>query len=166
MNFHKRWFTNGTYSFKGQRMQEGVLRLLHLHYMMHIAFCAFDTVDHTSLLSILEPRFSVTGQSLAWFRSYLTDRAQVFTTLSSPTSPILLTSGIPQGSGLGPTRFISYAESTTPIFFHAHRPISSVCRRFSILWSLFSISSSVSANPSLILCRWPRKLVRFSSTAA
>ena len=39
---------------------------------------AFDTVDHTSLLSVIESRFSVTGQSLAWFRSYLTDRAQVF----------------------------------------------------------------------------------------
>jgi len=26
-----------------------------------------STVDHTSLLSILESRFSVTGQSLAWF---------------------------------------------------------------------------------------------------
>ena len=94
---------------------------------------AFDTVDYTSLLSILESRFSVTGQSLAWFRSYLTDRAQVFTTRFSQTFPIPLTSGIPQGSGLGPTRFISYAESTTPIFFHAHRPISSVCRRYSIL---------------------------------
>jgi len=42
---------------------------------------------------------------------------------------------------------------------------ASVCRRYSILWPLFCISSSVSANPSLILCRWPRKLVRFSSTA-
>jgi len=42
---------------------------------------AFDTVDHASqsLLSIFESRFSVRGQSLAWFRSYLTDRAQVFT---------------------------------------------------------------------------------------
>ena len=90
----------------------------------------FDTVDHTSLLSILESRFSVTGQSLAWFRSYLTDRAQVFTTRSSQTFPIPLTSGIPQGSGLGPTMFISYTENTTPIFFHVHRPISSVCRRY------------------------------------
>jgi len=87
---------------------------------------AFDTVDHTSLLSILESRLSVTGQSLAWFRSYLTDRAQVFITRSSPTSPIPLTSGIPQGYGLGPTMFISYTENTSPIF-HAHCPISSVC---------------------------------------
>jgi len=44
---------------------------------------AFDTVDHASLLSILESRFAVTGQSLAWFHSYLTDRAQMFTTQSS-----------------------------------------------------------------------------------
>jgi len=36
---------------------------------------AFNTVDHASLLSILEPRFSVTAQSLAWFCLYLTDRA-------------------------------------------------------------------------------------------
>jgi len=38
----------------------------------------FDTVDHSTLLSVLHIRFSVTGQSLAWFHSYLTDRAQVF----------------------------------------------------------------------------------------
>jgi len=65
---------------------------------------AFDTVDHTSLLSILESRFLVTEQSLAWLRS------------STPTSPIPLTSGIPQGSGLGPTMFISHTENTTHIF--------------------------------------------------
>jgi len=40
---------------------------------------AFDTVDHTLLLSILENRFSVTGTNLEWFRSYLTDRAPIFT---------------------------------------------------------------------------------------
>jgi len=36
---------------------------------------AFDTVDHHTLqLSILQHRFSVTWQSLAWFNSYLTNR--------------------------------------------------------------------------------------------
>jgi len=34
---------------------------------------ALDTVDNTSLLSVLESRFLVTGQSLAWLRSYLTE---------------------------------------------------------------------------------------------
>jgi len=68
------------------------------------------------MLSILQSRFSVTEQSLAWFRSYLTDRTQVFTTQSSQTPPMPLASGIPLGSGLGPTLFISYTEGTTPIF--------------------------------------------------
>ena len=49
-----------------------------------------------ALLSFLQTRFSITGQSLAWFRSYLTDRSQVFTIQSSQTPPIPLTSGVPR----------------------------------------------------------------------
>ena len=41
---------------------------------------AFDSVDHSTLLSILRSRFSVTEQPLEWFCSYLTGRTQVFTT--------------------------------------------------------------------------------------
>jgi len=67
-----------------------------------------------TLLSILQSRFSVTEQSLAWFRSYLTDRTQLFTTQTSQTHPMPLTSGILQGSVLGPTFFISYTEGTYP----------------------------------------------------
>ena len=78
---------------------------------------AFDTVDHTLLLSILENRFSVTGLSLEWFRSYLTDRTQIFTAGSTSTSPLPLIYGVPQGSGLGPVKFIAYTESTTDTFF-------------------------------------------------
>jgi len=78
--------------------------------------CAFDTVDHVTLLSILSQRFSVTDQALAWFQSYLTDRCQVFTTDSTQSALIALSSGIPQGFGLGPTQFIAYTEHTTNIF--------------------------------------------------
>ena len=45
---------------------------------------AFDTVDHPTLLSILQSRFSVTWQPLDWFRSYLTGRTQV-----SPLIPVI-----------------------------------------------------------------------------
>jgi len=39
---------------------------------------AFDTVDHTTLLNVLERRVLVEGSALAWFQSYLHDRSQVF----------------------------------------------------------------------------------------
>ena len=82
---------------------------------------AFDTVDHTLLLSILENRFSVTGSSLEWFRSYLTDRTQVFTAgLTSTPPPLPLAFGVPQCSGLGPVELIAYTETTTDIFSKHH----------------------------------------------
>jgi len=77
---------------------------------------AFDSVDHSTLLSILQTRFSVTEQPLEWFHSYLTGRTQVFTTHSGQTHPIPLTSGVPQGLILGPAQFISYTECTVNIF--------------------------------------------------
>ena len=37
---------------------------------------AFDTIDHTILLSRLDDWFGVTGKALDWFKSYFTDRCQ------------------------------------------------------------------------------------------
>jgi len=39
---------------------------------------AFDTVDHPTLLAVLQRRFGVQGPALQWFTSYLSDRTQVF----------------------------------------------------------------------------------------
>ena len=37
---------------------------------------AFDTVDNLVLFDMLQSRFSVTGPALAWFNSYLAERAR------------------------------------------------------------------------------------------
>ena len=83
--------------------------------LIDISF-AFDTVDHATLLSVLRSRFSITGQALSWFQSHLTDHTLIFTLTSNHSLLIPLVAGMPQGSGIGPTQFISYTENTTDIF--------------------------------------------------
>ena len=68
---------------------------------------AFDTVNHNILIQKLE-HYGLQDTSLNWFISYLKDRSQyVFcNNISSKTKNI--TSGVPQGSVLGPLLFILY----------------------------------------------------------
>ena len=60
---------------------------------------AFDTMDHVILLQKLE-FYGVRSQTLAWFKSILGEKRKVNGEVSDFC---LLTSGIPQGSILGPS---------------------------------------------------------------
>jgi len=71
---------------------------------------AFDTVDHQILLSVLSDRFAVANNALAWFTSYLTDRTQQFMYAGSCTSSFTVDCSVPQGSVLGPLKFVAYTE--------------------------------------------------------
>ena len=71
---------------------------------------AFDTIDHNILLSRLETRFVVTGATLSWLRSYLTERTQAIAIgdpllEGSRSAFVSLNLGILQGSVLGPILF-------------------------------------------------------------
>ena len=56
---------------------------------------AFDTVNHSFLLSRLENSFGITGTVLQWFHSYLSGRSQFVEINNTKSSVRELTVGVP-----------------------------------------------------------------------
>lgn len=80
---------------------------------------AFDTVDHTILLSRLRDRFGVNGTALAWFESYLTSRKQFVQVSGCRSIQRSLERGVRQGSILGPLVYLLYTSPIADIIkFH------------------------------------------------
>ena len=69
---------------------------------------AFDTVDHDILLGRLQTLFGICGTALSWFSSFLRDRTRTVVINSQRSETSLVTSGVPQGSVLGPILFLLY----------------------------------------------------------
>ena len=66
---------------------------------------AFDSVPHDRVITSLSTA-DVTGKLLQWFRSYLENRLQFVAIQGGTSSPAAVSSGVPQGSILGPLLFI------------------------------------------------------------
>ena len=66
---------------------------------------AFDSVPHDRVITSLSTA-GVTGKLLQWFRSYLENRQQFVAIQGGTSSPAAVSSGVPQGSILGPLLFI------------------------------------------------------------
>jgi len=98
---------------------------------------AFDAVDHTILVQRLESEFGISGSCRQWISSYLTGRPSSVHVGSSASSLTMATSGVPQGSVLGPLLYVAYVApagrliSSFGIKFHQYADDTQLYTRLS-----------------------------------
>jgi len=68
---------------------------------------AFDKVPHRCLLSKLQ-FYGIQGKTLAWIESWLTNSSQSVIVDGVCSSLVAVTSGVPQGTVLGPLMFLLF----------------------------------------------------------
>ena len=88
---------------------------------------AFDTIDHDSMHLRLKKLFGIEGEALAWLRSYFSSRTQRVVINNHESTPMALTTGVPQGSVAGPGTFPAYTQ-----------PIGNVARHHGIDLHLYA----------------------------
>ena len=93
---------------------------------------AFDTIDHNILLQQFESMFGITGDALAWFKSYLTARYQCVTIGEAVSQDQLLDFSVPQGSVLGPKAYCMYTK-----------PIGDIIRRHGLMHHVYADDTQI-----------------------
>jgi len=79
---------------------------------------AFDRVNHKRLLAKLH-KLGIHSSLLKWFSSYLHGRIQYVKICGHDSRSFSVTSGIPQGSHLGPILFLLFFDDVTKVIKHS-----------------------------------------------
>ena len=134
-------------------------RMLDAGLTVHACFVdmakAFDRVDHTLLIHSLST-LGISNKELSWFQSYLRNRSVCTTVNRCKSSFKNISSGVPQGSVLGPLLFIIYYRDLPSM-------VSSSCAMFADDTLLFDRCSGTSdAKPC---CRLREDIPRLDAWA-
>ena len=104
---------------------------------------AFDTIDHTILLDILDNDFGIIGNAKEWIKSFLCKRQQHVLVEDEISKPKQLDCGVPQGSCLGPVLFLLYASGLFQVV-NKHLPTTHAYADDSQIYLSFRPHSSAS----------------------
>ena len=103
---------------------------------------AFDTINHNILITRLRLRYGFVGKTLDWVISYLKERTQRVVIGDQSSSTTTLTTGVQQGSVLGPLHFSLYVQPIGDIiranglFFHQYADDLQVYAHFDLTRSV------------------------------
>ena len=76
---------------------------------------AFDLIDHQILFRRLNESFGLNDLTLEWFRNYLFNRSFNVKCPKTESAPNVYSTGVPQGSVLGPLLFTLYTADLEKI---------------------------------------------------
>ena len=97
------------------KVQNDILSALDSILLMLDLSAAFNTIDHDILLSRLCNVYGITGDTLDWFRSYLTGRIQSVVIEDAVSVDEELGFGVPHGSVLDPKIDCMYTKPVSDI---------------------------------------------------
>jgi len=114
---------------------------------------AFDRVPHCGLLSVLRDKFNIPTPILALLRCYLQDRKQSVRVGGVLSQSAVVTSGVVQGSVLGPLLYIAYTNSLGSLAFTGKSTIVQYADDLVLMCPLINATSmnDVQSNVNLIV---------------